>query len=547
MSQPHEGSRELPVAQLRLPRLSAPLWMAAIAISATAAVMPGLWSMAGLAAFVATGLVILWPEIAVYLLALSVPLGSLAVGERESSSFAVTPTEVITGLMVVGWLLRGLARRRLVFATTPLTIPLVAVMLIVAASATQATSLPLALKEWLKWAELFLVYLFVVAEMGSPRQILPLLLMLLMGAMVEATLGIVQFALGIGPEFFAIGRFMRAYGTFDQPNPYAGYLGMLIPLGVGLLLGRPSPRVRAYALVGVAAAGVGVSLSRGAWLGIALALGLMALFWSRRSRVLLSVGVLASAPVGVLAFMNLLPAEVSSRITTVLDYFRFVDVTKEQVTTQNWAVIERVAHWQAALDMIAAHPLLGVGAGNYPAVYEWYAVQGWPEPLGHAHNFYLNMAAETGIPGLLAYMSFVITALVSAMLWLARSSWLHSSAPREGGSATRPGEPADRHPRESAASRLFWRGILLGVLGALVASFTHNMFDNLFVHSMSVQLGIILALGQVSAYGLRRDAPPKARDRREPIGRTTSLGVITSHERSEGAGARRRHGERGPR
>jgi hypothetical protein len=31
-----------------------------------------------------------------------------------------------------------------------------------------------------------------------------------------------------------MGRFMRAYGTFRQPNPYAGYLGYLAPVAVSL-------------------------------------------------------------------------------------------------------------------------------------------------------------------------------------------------------------------------------------------------------------------------------------------------------------------------
>ncbi len=488
--------------------MSAPLWIAAVALTAAAALLPGLWSMAGLFALVAFWLMLFKPEVAIYLLALSVPLGSLAVTDRESASFAVTPTEAIAGVLVVAWALRSLARRRFVIPVTPLTIPLLAMLAAVAASGFQATNLALTLKETLKWVELILVYLFVVAEMSTARQVLTLLLMLLAGAAIEALVGAVQFVLGIGPEFFAIGRFMRAFGTFEQPNPYAGYLGMLIPLAVGLLLSRPSSKVRNYTvIVGLlAVAAVGMSLSRGAWLGIALALSLMMLFWSRRSRLLLSVGALASTPVAALAFMNLLPSEISSRLATALDYFRFVDVTQEQVTTQNWAVIERVAHWQAALDMIAAHPLFGVGAGNYPVVYEWYAVQGWAEPLGHAHNFYLNMAAETGIAGALIYIAFILTALIFTIAWLVRSGRVVTSS--------------------RAISLRFWRGVLLGVLGALVASALHNMFDNLFVHSMNVQLGIILALGQISANALSLNS--------------SFFGVTGFYERSTGGSAERR-------
>ncbi|MHB8993284.1 MAG: hypothetical protein ACYC66_16820, partial [Chloroflexota bacterium] len=312
MSQPLGTLRATFPALIRLPRLSPPLWLAAIAVTAIAALLPGVWTLAGLAAVVGGLLLFAKPELAIYLLTISVPLGSLLVDtDREQGSLAVSPTEAIVGLLILGWIARSLARRRFVIAFTPLTIPLAAMLLVVALSGQQATNPALTLKESLKWLELAVVYLFIVAEMGTARQILTLLLMLLAGACIEALLGVGQFALGMGPEFFAIGRFMRAYGTFDQPNPYAGYLGMLIPLAVGLLLTRPTPRIRIYALAValLAMVAVGVSLSRGAWMGIGLGLFLMMLFWSSRSRLLLAAGILASLPLAALAFLNVLPAE----------------------------------------------------------------------------------------------------------------------------------------------------------------------------------------------------------------------------------------------
>jgi len=343
--------------------------------------------------------------------------------------------------------------------------------------------------------------------------------MMLAGAGIEALLGFVQFGLGLGPETFAIGPFMRAYGTFEQPNPYAGYLGMLIPLGVGFLLTRPSRKARTHAMVVslLAVLAVLMSLSRGAWVGIGLALSAMMLFWSRRSLLLLGAGLLAAAPLAALAFLNLLPYEITSRLATALDYFRFVDVAEEVPNPQNWAVIERMAHWQAALSMIASHPLTGVGAGNYPAAYELYSLPGWNEALGHAHNFYLNVAAEMGIPALVVYLWFLITALVVTMKWLIRSREKEVPPSPEGERGEgEPGSPCHR----------LWRGILLGVLGALVASSIHNEFDSLFVHSMSVQLGMILALGQLSGSALSGEnspaAKPRGRLRHTPRGETIS-------------------------
>jgi O-antigen ligase len=410
-------------------------------------------------------------------------------------------------------------------------VPLALMLLLVAASIYHATSPALAVKETLKWLQLAVVYLFVITEMATARQVATLIVLLMVGAAIEAFLGLGQFALGLGPEFFAIGRFMRAYGTFDQPNPYAGYLGMLIPIAVGVLLTRPRGRARRYFMfvLALAVLAVAASLSRGAWVGIGLALAVMMLLWSRRSALLLTAGAVAATPVAALAFLNLLPAELTARLSTAADYFRFVDARQEVVTSQNWAVLERVAHWQAALDMIAAHPLRGVGAGNYPAVYQQYMVPGWLDPLGHAHNYYLNIAAETGIPGLLIYLTIPIVAIVHTVRWLirsredARAGDVTLSAakglqvvaePRLRGSTGEMLRSAQHdtvedthHSVFGVEPRLFWRGLLLGVLGTLIASATHNMFDSLFVHGMSVQLGMILGLGQLSILHLARSAP----------------------------------------
>lgn len=496
MSHPQGNPRALSPALAWLPRLSPTMWVVAIAVAAIAASLPGIWTLPALAAFLLSLLVLIKPEVAAYLLTFSVPFGSLAGVGGEEDSFSITPTEVLVALMAIGWLARSLARRRLQLAATPLTAPLAAMLAVVILSAYQATDVTLTLKESLKWLELVLVYLFVLAEMATARQVTLLVVLLLSAAILEALVGSVQFALGLGPEPFAIGRFMRAYGTFKQPNPYAGYLGMLIPLSVGLLLATSRPRLRWYALAAclLAASAVGMSLSRGAWVGISLAVLLMLLLWSRRSRILLVLLGIAATPLAFLAFLNLLPQEVILRLATVLDYFRFFDVTTEVVTSQNFAVVERVAHWQAALNMIADRPLLGVGAGNYPVVYLDYSLPDWDEPLGHAHNYYLNVTAETGFVGLLAYLSLLVAALAHTVLWVIRSASLAIPSP-----ARETGDP------------LLWRGILVGVLGSLVASSVHNMFDNLFVHSMSVQLGMILALGQVAAGALSgRATPPGA-------------------------------------
>ena len=49
----------------------------------------------------------------------------------------------------------------------------------------------------------------------------------------------------------------------------------------------------------------------------------------------------------------------------------------------------------------------------------------------------------------------------------------------------------------------FWRALLAGCVGSMVVFCVHNLFDSLFVHSVNVQIGVILGLGLVAAHRLQ--------------------------------------------
>lgn len=162
----------------------------------------------------------------------------------------------------------------------------------------------------------------------------------------------------------------------------------------------------------------------------------------------------------------MLPASISARFTDFLPYLQPTDVRGIPLSDENFAVVERLAHWEAALGMVRAHPLLGVGIGNYVPVYPAYAVPGWADPLGHAHNYYLHIAAEAGLLGLAAYALFMLAAF-----W---HSW-----------------------RSVGALSGTWQAVALGILGVLAAFAVHSLFDNLYVHAMNMHLAMMLGLTYV--------------------------------------------------
>ena len=232
------------------------------------------------------------------------------------------------------------------------------------------------------------------------------------------------------------------------------------------------------AILGLATMGTALimSWSRGAWLGFAAAFVLMNLAHSRRAAVLFALICLLAASVLLLGSIQALPQSIVQRITDFLPYLRVFDVRGVKLTDANYAVVERMAHWQAAWGMFNDRPWLGVGIGNYEPVYPAYSLPGWTEPLGHAHNYYLNIAAEAGLIGLAAYL-----VLWGAAFWQA---W-----------------------KIIRMTQGYWRGVAVGILGVLTHLSVHNLFDNLHVHNIylhvAMLLGLLFVIGQ-------HDAPPQS-------------------------------------
>ncbi len=495
-------------------------WLGRLALAAL--VLFWAWALAGLPLTNAAALLVaavvgvamlLWPALGLALLAVAVPFGSLrsiSLGPAQ-----VGAAEMLLAVTAAVWLVRQLARRSLRPTWPAFGAAGLALMGAMLLSFLPASSFALAVKEMLKWAELWLAALLVLNAVDAAGALLLALGLLAAGA-AQGLLGAYQFFARVGPpEFVLMGRFMRAAGTFHQPNPYGGFLGLTLPLAVGLLLSawpargrnRPSgavqpqqagasdaptagealPSRRVTLAIWLAAAvggglialGLFASWSRGAWLGAAAAVAAVVLAnGGRWLRGALLVGVLALCLCLLVWGRVPLPGALQERFGGFLSDLTTFDVRGVEVDDANFAVIERVAHWQAALAMLNDYPWTGLGLGNYPEAYAKYALPRWPDPLGHAHNYYFNIAAEAGLPGLAAYLIWVFGGLWVALLAVRRSQGV-------------------------------WRGLALGVLGMWVHLSVHNLFDNLYVHGMGITVGLLLGLAAwIIAQGRRRGQNP---------------------------------------
>jgi len=420
---------------------------------------PPLYLLPALALIGSLALVLRYPPAGFVLLAFSVPWGSgftVHIG-----SFPLTTTEIVVGELSAAWLASASYYRR--SPLTRLWTPyLIFYLAVIALSATQSIDRQASYREIFKWLELGVVYYSAAYLLRSRREIHLVAGALVLAGVSQALLGFAQLAFQLGPAAFGLHRtFFRSYGTFDQPNPYAGFLNMVFPLAVALALDGGTRRVW-YRLASVLLAGALLaSQSRGALIAAGVALAVVLGCRSRRMARLGWTGVLAALLGALLAAFNLLPPAPVNRVLTAVG---LGDVAFDNVTNANFSAVERAAHWLAGVRMFAAHPLLGVGIGNYGAAYPAYHPRGWYASLDHAHNYYINIAAEAGVLGLTAY-----ALLLGSALW-----YSYASVRQE----------ADRAVR----------AVLLGVLGALVTTSAHNLFDVLYVHGMAALLGLLLAL-----------------------------------------------------
>ena len=180
----------------------------------------------------------------------------------------------------------------------------------------------------------------------------------------------------------------RPGGISGDANYFALCASACLILGLHLALSTRSrwEKLFLYGCLVITSVAFLLAASRGGMLGLAIGLAFL-MFRSRRA-----VGNLVMLAVLFLPLLLVVPNAMIQRFTNP-------GHGDEQ------AVQNRETTWAAGLRMIAAHPITGVGLGKFHSVVLAYENLGELPVLTVAHNTYIEVAAELGIPGLLAYLA----------------------------------------------------------------------------------------------------------------------------------------------
>ena len=196
----------------------------------------------------------------------------------------------------------------------------------------------------------------------------------------------------------------RAQSVFDHPNVMASYLVLIFGLGLGLVLKssfQPKPikpskpwrdegsildKLRRndgllYSATFLNLVGIFCSGSRN---GIIIAFSQLIIFgyFVRKRRLIRLTGLGGAVAIAVsIVFLGIGGRQLSLNL-----------ITNDP----------RIGVWAIAYDLTQQRPFLGWGLGNYKLLYQPQSVPGY-DYIPHAHNFWLMLAVETGIPIMLAF------------------------------------------------------------------------------------------------------------------------------------------------
>jgi O-antigen ligase len=215
----------------------------------------------------------------------------------------------------------------------------------------------------------------------------------------------------LSPAEAGIGQLERLSGTLGEANELAAALTVGIGLGGGLLAIAKSPPVRVLIAVGIGFCLLAL-LQTGSRAGLVAILAMLvaAIVLARGRRLSLVIVTLTVLLIAIGYYLMAAPEQSRERITNPGSGTGRVDL------------------WTVGLRMVEANPVEGVGAGNFPVSSIHYLLRPGSLPDDQyiadspkvAHNIYLEVLAELGIPGAILFLVLLLFGLGCSVAALSR-------------------------------------------------------------------------------------------------------------------------------
>lgn len=310
------------------------------------------------------------------------------------------------------------------------------------------------------------IYYFVINTIKDKKVLLRVITVLIITATCYALYGLLMYTLlkfrsfstvsffanmtgGLSPADFFQERGIRIRGVFMEPLMFGTYFVSVIPLTAMYFFIHKNTKFRLLILLFFIIQIVTsfLTISRGVWFGFVLESIVLLLLMRNRMKLIFTPKVFVSLAILVAAIFIALAATRSKsvpRITTAISklteysfgqfdtvinlktytdkYQRIVNGDKNAATDisgLSWSTAIRINDMAAGLAMFQAHPILGIGWGNYIFYYQkydphlmgywWYDTSKNSSGPGNPScpNLFISILAETGILGIVSFLALM--------------------------------------------------------------------------------------------------------------------------------------------
>jgi O-antigen ligase len=426
------------------------------------------------------------PELVTYALVAYVPFSKQLNGDFGGAAMALNFTNLLMGYIMLVWFTGRFSKGEPMWISSALNIPIFIFLVIGAVSIVRGSYytgyMHYALVGYKRWITPIFLYFLVLNTVKDRRTIQHVIAIIMI---VTTLVGLMAIY-----DYFDLGHVSsleksRIGGIADQPNMLAAFFNyyMFLPLGFFLMNMNKGKYWLLLIPFLICFRGIMVTFSRGGYL--AFALGLYAIIFFR-SKIMFGLMVLLTF--AAITFPVLLPGGIRYRMgQTFQGPPATYSATMEQpADSLESSASTRVEVWKGALVMIGQHPFWGVGYGLFQPMIKYY----WSgqKPID-AHNTYLIIAAEMGIPALLVFLLIVLI-----VFWHTFSLYRNTQDP-------------------------FDKAVALGFIGGLFGLLMSNMFGSrLDSQEVSGYFWILAALvmrlkildrqeGRFAAKGRKLDVP----------------------------------------
>ena len=268
--------------------------------------------------------------------------------------------------------------------------------------------------QWMRLASVLVAFGLAAWSVRDARRLRVLGGAVLVSALVPLAIALKQLATG---QLFVRDGFRAIEGPFTHPNYFAFYLVIVLSVGLVAFMEARTLQLRLglAALLAVAFACLLETYTRGAWIGFA---GVVLILAVLRYRQLFVLGALTLV-LGAFAF----PASVHKVEA------RFGDHEAQTASNSGDSWAWRRGEWRRMVHYGSQKPFTGQGFGSYSRLtvkefgtedphYPTLADPAHPARSAEgfaAHNDYVKMFVETGAPGVALWVLFLVGLLLTAL------------------------------------------------------------------------------------------------------------------------------------